>query len=53
MGDSTPCVDSACYRRHHLEKFGRILKPPPGVFLEEHLKQNDDRLRDTFKLFER
>src|ERR1700719_3859671 len=33
--DSTPCVDSACYRRHSLQKFGRILKTPPRVLLEE------------------
>src|SRR5208282_276634 len=33
--DSTPCIDSACYRRHRLQKFGRVLKAPPGVFLEE------------------
>ena len=24
--DSTPCVDSACYRRHRLEKIGRVLE---------------------------
>src|SRR5271166_6725585 len=36
--DSTPCVDSACYRRYRLQKFGRVLKAPPGVFLEEHVK---------------
>ena len=51
--DSTPCVDSACYRRYRLQKFGRVLKTPPGVFLQQYLKENNDRLRDTFELFER
>src|SRR6516162_5309286 len=36
--DSTPCVDSACYRRYRLEKFGRGLKAMPGVFFEKHFK---------------
>src|ERR1700731_3487453 len=36
--DSTPCVDSAGYRRYRLQKFGRVLKAPRRVFIEEHLK---------------
>jgi hypothetical protein len=30
-----------------------ILKAPPGVFLKEHVKWNDERLWDTFEFFER
>ena len=48
-----PCFDSVRYHRHHLQKFGRGLKTPPGVFLEEHLNESNDRLRNTFELFER
>src|SRR5580704_2333972 len=33
---STRCVDGACYRRYRLQKFGRVLEAPPGVFLQEH-----------------
>src|SRR6516164_7797765 len=50
--DSKPCVDGACYRRYRLEKFARILKAPPGIFLKEHFKKNDHRLWDVFELFE-
>src|SRR5580704_3795616 len=41
-GDSTPKVDSVCYRRYRLQKFGRVLKTPPGVLLEEYLNENND-----------
>ena len=51
--DSTPCVDSACYRRNRLQKFGRVLKALPRVFLEKQFKENNDRLRDMFEFFER
>src|ERR1700730_11711703 len=36
--DSTSCVDSACYRRHRLQKFCWVLKAPPGVLLKKHLQ---------------
>src|ERR1700730_183428 len=36
--DSTPCVDSACYRRYYLQEFSRVLKTLPGVFLEKYFK---------------
>src|SRR5271165_5532659 len=36
--DSTPRVDSTHYRRCRLQKFSRVLKSPPRVFLEEHFK---------------
>src|ERR1700675_1656860 len=32
-------ADSACYRRYRLQKFGRALKTPPGVLLEEYLNE--------------
>src|ERR1700738_660137 len=35
---STPCVDSACYRRYRLQKLDRVLKTPTGILLEQHLK---------------
>jgi hypothetical protein len=53
MRDCMPSVDSASYRWHHLQKFGRGLKAPPEIFLEERLNENNDRLRDTFELVER
>ena len=53
LRDRTPRVDRACYHWHRLQKFGRVLKTPTGVFLEEDFNQNNDRLRDTFKSFER
>src|SRR5262249_607737 len=46
--DSTPCVDSAYYRRNRLDKFSWALKTSTRVFLEEHLKQKNCRLWDTF-----
>ena len=52
MSDFAPCVESACYRRYCLQKFGRVLKTMPGVFLEEHLKQHNDRLWGTFEQVE-
>ena len=45
--------DSAHYGRHHLQKISWGLKTPPRVFLEEHLNEENDRLRHTFELFER
>ena len=34
----TLCVDSIPYQWHHFQEFGRVLKAPPWVFGEEHLK---------------
>ena len=51
--DSTPCVDSACYCRHRLQEFGRVLEAASGVFLQQHLKQSNDRRGDAFEFFER
>ena len=51
--DSTARIDSACHPRYRLQKFGRALKTPPGVLLEEYLNENNDRLRDMFEFFER
>src|SRR5271163_1262722 len=42
--DSMPCVDSACYRRYRLQKFGRVLKATAGILVEKYLNENDDRL---------
>src|SRR5271165_1684936 len=35
--DSTPPVDSSCYRRYRLQKIGRVLKSPRRVSLKESL----------------
>src|SRR5271166_4051871 len=51
--DTTPCVDSACYHRYRLQKFGRVLEPARRVFLQQDLQENNDRLRDMFEFFER
>src|SRR5262249_35991307 len=36
--DSTPRLDSVCYRRKRLQKLSRVLKSPRRVFLKERLK---------------
>src|SRR5271166_709114 len=36
--DSTPSVESACYRRHGLQKLAWALKSLRGVFLQERVK---------------
>src|SRR6516164_4249929 len=51
--DSTPRVDGASYRRYRIQKIGRVLEAPPGIFLKVFLKENYDRLWDIFELFER
>src|SRR4029077_2115511 len=51
--DSMPCVDSAGYCRNRLQKFIWALKTPSGILLKEHLKENNNRLWDPFKSFER
>src|SRR5246127_1211493 len=33
--DSTPSVESACDRRYRLQKFGWVLKTPPGILLKK------------------
>src|SRR5262245_23411897 len=42
--DSTPCVESACYRRYRLQQLVRSLKTLCRTLLKEFLKENDDRL---------
>jgi hypothetical protein len=49
--DSTPCVDCACYRRYSLQQLVRSLETLCRILLKEFLKENYDRLRDTFELF--
>src|SRR3984893_3253297 len=51
--DSTPCVDCVCYRPYRLQEFGRSLETLGRIFLKEFLKQNYDRLWDTFELLKR
>jgi hypothetical protein len=51
--DRTPRVDRACYRRYRRQKFGRILKTPRRVFLQQDLQENNDRLGDAFEFFKR
>ena len=47
-----PVVDSFPYHRHHLQEFGWALEASRRVFLKEHLKENDERLRNTSELFD-
>ena len=47
-GDSTPCVDSACYRRHRLQKLVRSPETLRRIFL----KDSYDWLCNIFELFE-
>src|SRR6266481_9694024 len=47
--DSTPCVDSGCYRRHRLQQVVRSLEALRRVFLKEFLKENYDRLWNIFE----
>src|SRR5262249_42623335 len=47
--DSTPCVDSVCYRRHRLQQVVRSLEALRRVFL----KENYDRLWNIFESFTR
>src|SRR5208282_3843488 len=51
--DSFSCVDCVSYCRNRLQKFIWALKTPSGILLKEHLKENNNRLRDPFKSFER
>src|SRR4029077_1920911 len=51
--DSTPCVDSACYRRHRLQHLVRSLETLCRIFLKEFLKENYDRLWNIFESFTR
>ena len=52
MSDCASRVDGACYRRHHVQEFGRVLKTLPGIFLEEHLNENNDRLWNEVLLYD-
>src|SRR4029077_20678774 len=51
--DSTPCVDCACYRRHRLQQLVRSLETLCRIFLKEFLKENYDRLWNSFESFTR
>src|SRR5271166_1067203 len=51
--NSTSSVESAYYRRYRLQKFDWALKTSAGVFLEEFLKENYDRLWNIFESFTR
>ena len=51
--DSAPRVDSSGYRRYRLQEFGRILKSPRRVFFQQHLKESNHRLWNTFEWVER
>src|SRR6516164_3929801 len=53
MSDRTPHADRVHDRRHRLQKFGRVLKTPTWIFLEEHLKENDNRLRHVVQFSNR
>jgi hypothetical protein len=49
--DSTPCIDSACYRWYPLEQLVWSLESLCRIFLKEFLKENYDRLWNIFELF--
>ena len=51
--DSAPRVDSSGYRRYRLQEFGRILKAPRRVLFQQHLKESNHRLWNTFEWVER
>src|SRR5271157_3820876 len=51
--DSTPCVDSGCYRRYRLQQLVRSPKTLRRIFLKEFLKENYDRLWNIFESFTR
>ena len=46
-------IDSARYRRQRLQKFGRCLKTPFGIFIEQHFNEADDRLRNPLEFLKR
>jgi hypothetical protein len=51
--DSTPCVDSAGYRRYRLQQLVRSLETLCRILLKEFLKENYDRLWNIFESFTR
>src|SRR5262245_47008871 len=51
--DSTPCVDSARYRRYSLQQLVRCPETLCRIFLEEFLKENYDRLWKIFESLKR
>ena len=53
ISDCAAAFDSARYRRQRLQKFGRCLKTPLGIFIEQHFNEADDRLRHTFEFLNR
>jgi hypothetical protein len=48
--DSTAPIDCAYYRRHRLQQLVRSVETLCRIFLKEFLKENDERLWDTFEL---
>ncbi len=53
LHETTPRFDGVPDHRHHLQEFGWTLEASRRVFLKEHLKENDEGLRDTCELFNR
>ena len=53
LHEKTPRFDGIPHHRHHLQELGWALEASRRVLLKEHLKENDERLRDTFELFNR
>jgi Predicted metal-binding integral membrane protein (DUF2182) len=51
--DSTPSVDSGCYRRYRLQQLIRSPETLRRIFVKEFLKENDDRLWNIFESFTR
>ena len=51
--DSTPCIDSACYRRYRIQELARSPETLCRIFLKKFLKENYDRLRNIFESFKR
>ena len=53
ISDCAASFDSVPYRRQRLQKFGRRLKTPPGIFIKEHFDEADDRLRNALEFLKR
>src|ERR1700745_433492 len=51
--DSTPGIESACYRRCRRQQLVRSLKAVRWVFLKEFLQENYERLWKIFELIKR
>ena len=51
--EETACADSIPDCWHQLQEFAWTMETTGGIFLQEHLKQQDNGLRHTFELFNR